>query len=246
MDYNKISNQVFCPHCGKLLKGKKHSAICSWFGDDPDDDYGETYETFKCKECNISASTMYFPISDIKAWNFPKDYQTTITPKQYNYIKYLGRHFKCLPVITSKELATEWISQFVKLLEEEKREELYIKAITEVFKKYGYEYWRVCNSSKELMYEVLDWGTIYYNKENKTYTVGLQSGSLDKETLPIFINTITKLPTNLNSIMEEINQIEYPDEQAGKDKLEQDKQEFKENISAVDCYDDEWDEDEHF
>lgn len=245
IDYTKLDyfNQTFCPHCGKILKGKNHCIGGIGYDDEYGFDDSYIYETFKCKDCNISASTEEYHISDIRAWKFPKDYKVSVTRKQTNYIKYLSNHFKCIrdtPIITNKELATKWIGQFVKLLEEEKREDLYIKDITAVFEKYGYDYCGVChNDDKDLRFSnkhsfeehYSPCLSIYYNKETKTYTAGSQSGILDSNTLPIYISIISKVPEDMEKILKEIELIPYPNEQTAKDKLEQDKQDFKDRIS---------------
>ena len=152
-DYTKLERygQAICPHCGKILKGRGRTVACGGLGDwDADYTEYETYYTFNCKDCGIKINTANGDLDEISAYKFPKDYKPTVTKAQLGYIKFLANKYFLLvpytPVITNKEVAKDWISQFDKIYREDIRKELYEQKIKELFKKQGFG---LASSNKE-------------------------------------------------------------------------------------------------
>lgn len=138
-DYTKLDyfEEVICPHCGAILKCKSKIDEKSCFGEDPDYTH---YETVRCSNCKISGSSLQYNLESPNAWKIPKDIPVTITEAQSKYIKYLASHFSILrvPYIINKEVAATWIAQYVELLVEETRFDLYIQAIEALLASHGY------------------------------------------------------------------------------------------------------------
>lgn len=259
MDYTKLDyfNSTFCPNCGKLLKTNYHDDGSNYFDLDEYRGSYNSWETCRCKECKISGDgsrSSDYSLSNPNAWKFPKDYNVTVTQKQLNYIKYLAEHFhKHVPYISNKELAISWIGQFVKLLEDEKREELNDKNIIKVFKKYGYDYCgkqdlhdgqkiNELHFNKKIRAAADSYDNtviyLYYNTDTKELTTGQRTGKLDKVLLEYYINALNKLPDDMNKIINDLNKLTYPTEQAGKEQIEKDKQQLKEFYEHRRDYDD--------
>lgn len=138
-DYTKLDyfGEVICPHCGAILKCKDKIEEHSCFGEDLDYTH---YETVRCPNCKISGSSLPYNFESPNAWKIPKDVPVTITEAQSKYIKYLASHFSILrvPYFINKEVAATWIAQYVNLLVEETRFDLYIQVIEKHLKAQGY------------------------------------------------------------------------------------------------------------
>lgn len=137
-DYTKLDyfEEVICPHCGAILKCKSKIEERSCFGEDLDYTH---YDTVRCPNCKISGSSLHYTLESPDAWKIPKDTPKTVTEAQSKYIVYLAHHFnKHVPYIINKEVAATWIAQYVDLLVEETRFDLYIQAIERLLEVYGY------------------------------------------------------------------------------------------------------------
>ena len=269
INYSKLDyfNQTFCPECGKLLKGTAHmaysSGLADWDADYPEIDHWATY---RCKDCKISASTKEYNIGEIEAWKFPKGFEPTVTKKQCNYINYLADHFHNIvrdrPIITNKELAARWIGQFVKLLEDEKRDNLNDEAIIEIFKKHGFQ--QTCYTSRKNEHEKLEFYSmitdsqvrrdlldknrkfayvnVFYDKTTKEVLFESESLNLDLDQATKYMNALSDTLKRLKKVKEDIKNLAYPSEQAGKDRLEADKAKFKKLMSDSSYRDYEYDD----
>ena len=261
INYTKLNyfNNTICPNCGKVLEGQGRServySIANGSEDYPD---YNCWETFKCKDCDISASTKYNEISDIKAWKFPKNYEKTITVKQINYIKYLGTHFwktlRYIPIITSKELASEWISQFVELLNEEEREKLYDDAIHKAFRRYSYKFveeWSNAESGKKFQ----QFRKIYDMAEHTKTSRIIVELTLDNQTRNIATdlnielntgnlldlkNTISNIDWEINEIREQVKDIPYPTKEEGDKEIEKHKEMAQHQVNTYYYDEDPW------
>ncbi len=241
INYTKLDwfNQIFCPHCGKLLKARTHIVAhgtgLGCFCDDPEYD---TYETYTCSDCGIKANTRDHRISEIEAWKFPKDYQPSITVAQSNYITFLSLHFNDIvrerPVITNKQLATLWISQFVNKLNEENLNKIYEEKIKELFRAidFGPSSYNK-NNINLLAFEheesFNDYSKyvriyLYFNKETHEITSEVSSSNVKIEALYSYLKT---LDIQLQKLKANVNTIEMPTETEAQDRTVQDREQYK-------------------
>lgn len=244
LNYENRYDTAICPHCGKLLKGRRHiyevgGGLGNW-----DADYTEcaSYHTFRCKDCNIKASTFEAELSDSSTWKLPKELrnQKTITEKQEKYIKFLCNHFNIdVPYILSKEVATNFIKQFDAEYCKYKQAQVDAERRHNLFKEYGYTYSNFSRDEREHHYYKQTFNNcsirLYYNEDTKklTYNLNFGQGFMRVEQMNVeedlsnVEKTIEILKKDIKELQSKILCLESATEQDARNKIEEEKEEAK-------------------
>lgn len=241
-DYTKLDYfpDMICPHCGAILKCKPKIDEKPCFGEDLDYTH---YETVRCPKCKISGSSLHYSFESPNAWKIPKDIPVTITEAQSKYIKYLASHFGILrvPYIINKEVAATWIAQYVELLVEETRFDLYIQTIEALLTSHGYpvqyteNYCGVC--PKYLEFQKMYWHDdgkfscyanlyIHFFVDERNFVFSLRTSpiSIENKEVQTIANDFLNLPSALADIKNTIlTRPLYPPKEVARKYLEEHK-----------------------